>query len=68
MPTRIDTNNPLVIEVAKAAMISADRIQHFVLVVQYDKGVQLIHTMCCNEHAREGLAAVAATPPDIPDS
>lgn len=67
MPIRIDRKHPLVQEIAKACMVPAERIQDWAIVVQYDTGVALVHTLCCNEHAREGLALVAATPPDTPD-
>lgn len=68
MPIQIDRKHPLVVELAKVVMVPVERIQHWVIVVQYDTGVAMLHTLCCDEHAREGLAIVAATPPDLPDT
>ena len=67
MAIQIDRQHPLAQELAKACMVPVERIQHWVIVVQYDTGIAMLHTLCCNEHAREGLALVAATPPDVTD-
>lgn len=68
MPVPIDRSHPLAIALAEAAQVPVERIQHWVCVVQYDTGVAMLHTLCCNEHARKGLALVAATPPDVTDA
>jgi hypothetical protein len=47
--------------------IPVERIENFAIVVQYDTGVALIHTLCCDVRAKEGLAIIAATPPDFAD-
>jgi hypothetical protein len=65
MPQIIRKDGPLAKLLAEVCMIPIERIQHFAVVVQHDRGCVLMHTMCCNDHAREGLARVAATPPDI---
>lgn len=67
MPQLIPKDGPLAELLAEVCMIPRERIQHFAVVVQHDKWCVLMHTMCCNEHAREGLARVAATAPDTPD-
>lgn len=67
MPIPISRKHPLSLEIAKAVDVPVERIQNWAIVVQYDTGAALLHTLCCDEHAREGLALVAATPPDTPD-
>ena len=68
MAVPIDRQHPLAQEMAKACHVPVERIQHWVIVVQYDTGIAMLHTLCCNEHAREGLALVAATPPGVTDT
>lgn len=67
MGIRIDRTRPLAQELAKATSVPVDRIEQWVIVVQYDTGIAMLHTLCCEQHAREGLARVAATPLDLPD-
>lgn len=67
MSNHITSDDLLVQAIARATNVPVKRIQDFVVVVQHDKGVAMLHTLCCNAHAREGLALVAATPPDAPD-
>ena len=67
MPEPITREHPLAQAIAKATDVPVERIWDFVVIVQHDKGVAMLHTLCCNDCARRGLALVAATPPDAPD-
>ena len=67
MLERIERRGPLAQALAKYCMIPVERIEDFCILVQHDQGVVMLHTLCCNEHARQGLAVIAATPPDTPD-
>jgi hypothetical protein len=67
MTTRITRDSPLARALAELCKVPVERIQDWAIVVQYDTGVALIHTLCCDEHARQGLALIAATPPDVTD-
>lgn len=64
----IPKDGPVADLIAELAHVPRERIKDWCLVVQYDTGIALVHTLCCEEHAREGLARIAATPPDIPDT
>jgi hypothetical protein len=67
MSINIRKDSSLAKELSALAEVPAERIEHFAIVIQYDTGVALIHTLCCDAHAREGLARIAATPPDLTD-
>jgi hypothetical protein len=67
MPTPISRDSPIAKAIAEISMVPVERIQHWAVIVQYDTCAQLIHTLCCDKHAREQLALMMATAPDIPD-
>lgn len=67
MPQRIRKDGPLATMLAEVCMLPRERIQNFVVLVQHDKGVVVLHTLCCMDHVREGLATIATTEPDMPD-
>ena len=58
-------NSQLVTLIGEVFSVPPDRIQHLMIIVTYDTGVAMAHDACCNEHAREFLANLAATPPDL---
>jgi hypothetical protein len=65
MPYLIPKDGPVASMLAEVCMIPRERIEDFVIIVQDDKGTVMLHTLCCDKHAREGLARIAATPADI---
>lgn len=65
MTTPISKAGPLGRVLSELIHVPVERIQDWVIVVEYDTGVAMVHTLCCEEHAREGLALIAATQPDV---
>jgi len=65
METRIPRDGQLATLIAELVAIPRDRIQHWVILVQHDQGVAVLHTLCCMAHVKEGLARISVHPPDL---
>lgn len=67
MPVKVPKDSSLGQYLAGLFSVPAERITNMIIIAEWDTGLAMAHTMCCEIHAREGLARIAATPPDIPD-
>lgn len=51
--------------VAEAALVPLDHITGLIVLAEYNNGIVVLHTLCCEQHLVEALTEVANRAPNL---
>ena len=68
MSDLLNKDGPLTDILSRLTMHPKDTIRNWVIIVDADKGISMVHTLCCDTHAFEAIARMSTYPPVASES